>query len=701
MQLQQNIFKFENIMANPFTSSDPFIHIHLIKMKKELEHLMLMRGAADDHRQKIDNYRNQIIPIPNANPQDFKQNLIPIPNYKEGTGGMQPLRYGGDPFATNPLHKFIHGGSLPKAQNSDETTEVDLTHDHDGDGINDHDAADHVGESHGAKGDVAHVCTDVDANGNCVSYQTANTTHSNFEDVMRHEDFGQATDVWWDVYTNGRANMSGEGQPFHIGDNEEHFKELDKEGMINNFFLYNQILHDLNEHNLDPGNDGSDFYKHAKSLGYFQNGETEDQVKTMSMNFQGMYRALNIAKRTESTAPLFANIETLPEGEDWETDEHRDQWGNPVSSIDAKIGKTSKKQFSSAVNPTKTYEKENPCPGKPADFDVEAARIACEKKNALAVDAEGTTKGGVTDAYMWNAHNCECEHAPGDYIPPDRVPMIPWRQDENNLTNSIMNKGLREDFYPMMEQYNFTPADMLRDDPLTRIHASNSLAQTAIDAGADPYTIFSQAAAENRKSIADVQSRDVAEYNALDKANMTAKQTIDQANMLARKQYVDDVNTVGTNRINTQIADNLDIVKQQNNLLTNAQNTQMMNQLRPNYNIDPQATPWNNQDIIQFANAKAYNDEVGGDGGASTGMTYVEAYAHASAPQPDGLGLEPEQANNWAKNYIASTKSNSSNRGSYNNNASEDGYPVRFGGERQRRRSGAALRQWMRGGWVK
>ena len=672
---------------------------------------------------------------------------------KEKVMDFYKKKYGGDPFATNPLHKFVYGGSLPKAQKSEETTdpcdpalqakceaaasegatwvksgtncqckcpegldwmgsgcvvmggviddetEIDLSHDHNDDGIPDHDAADHVGESHGAKGDVDYTCTDVDANGECISYQTAYKTHTTFEDVMRHEDFGTARDVWWDVYTKGRKDMSGEGESFHIGDNEEHFKEGTKEEMIDNYFLYNQILHDLDQHNLDPGDAGGKFYEHAKSLGYFQNGETEDEVKTMSMNFQGMYRALNIAKRTEATSGLFTNIETLPEGEDWETDEHRDQWGNPVSSIDAKIGKTSKRQFSSAVNPIITPEKDPPCPGKPMDFDVEAARIACEKKNALAVDAEGTTKGGVTDAYMWNAHNCECEHAPGDYIPPDRVPMIPWRQDQNNLTNSIMNKSMREDFYPMMEQYNFTPADMLRDDPLSRIHASNSLAQTAIDAGADPYTIFSQAAAENRKSIADVQSRDVAEYNALDRANMTGKQTIDQANMLARKQYVDDVNTVGTNRINTQIADNENIVKMQNALLTNAQNTQMMNQLRPNYNINPQATPWNNQSLIEFANAKAYQDEVGGGGGGTVGMSFAEAFTHASTPKPDGLGLDNTEANIWAKNYIAANKGNSSNFASgYGTDGNVAGYPARYGGERQRRRSGAALRQWMRGG---
>ena len=754
MQLQQNILKLESMMTNPFTSGmigqEGHIHIQLMKMRKELQYLEQMKGAADKHR-------SQMIPIPNANPQDFKQNLIPIPNYKEGTSKMQPLRYGGNPFTTNPLHKFVYGGSLPKAQESEETgdscdpakeakckeyasegttwvksgancecqcpegldwmgsgcvviggvimddeDEIDLSHDHDGDGIPDHDAADHVGETHGAKGDVDYVCTDVDpVTGECISFQNAEKTHTTFEDVMRHEDFGTARDVWWDVYTKGRKDMSGEGQPFNITDNDGLYVEGTRDQMIDNYFLYNQILHDLKEHNLDPGDAGGDFYKHAKSLGYFQNGETEDQVKTMSMQFQGMYRALNIAKRTEGTSELFTNIETTPEGEKWKDDASMlDEWGNPVSAIDGKIGKTSKYQYASAVNPIITPEKEPPCPGKPMDFDVAAARIACEKKNALAVDAEGTTKGGVTDAYMWNAHNCECEHAPGDYIPPDRVPMIPWRQDQNNLTNAIMNKGMREDFYPMMEQYNFTPADMLRDDPLSRIHASNSLAQTAIDAGADPYTIFSKAAAENRKSIADVQSRDVAEYNALNRANMTGKQTIDQANMLARKQYVDDVNTVGTNRINTQIADNQNIVTQQNNLLTNAQNTQMMNQLRPNYNVDPQASPWNQRDIIQFANAKAYIDEVGGDGGAGVGMSYAEAFAHASAPKPDGLGLEPAQANAWAKNYIASTKGSKSNQGGYDNNTVDDGYPlqVRYGGEGQRRRSGAALRQWMKGG---
>ena len=160
----------------------------------------------------------------------------------------------------------------------------------------------------------------------------------------------------------------------------------------------------------------------------------------------------------------------------------------------SKIGKTTKKQFSSAVNPMIPDKQKPPCPGKPLDFDVEAAQIECEKKNALNTNADGNTEGGVTDAYMWNANNCRCEKAPGDFIPPDKVPMIPWVQDQNSLTGAIMNKGLREDFYPMMTNNNFTPADMLRDDPLSRIHANNSLAQTAIDSGADPYKIFANAA---------------------------------------------------------------------------------------------------------------------------------------------------------------------------------------------------------------
>ena len=769
-QLQAEIAKIEGFLAsdmqgtvNQVGQTKQNLFRAMQKMKGQLAQLMRAYQAMSQSGPAGS------IPIPNANPQDFGNNLVPGGPYEMGSSQMEQLRYGGDPFATNPLHKFVYGGSLPKAQNSEETdpcdpalqakceavegttwvkngancqckcpegldwtgsgcvnmggaitddeTEIDLAHDHNGDGIPDHEAADHVGESHGAKGDVDYQCTDVDADGNCISFETASKTHTTFEDVMRHEDFQVARDVWWDVYTKGRAEQSGykkDGngkflrdknnkkipETFHIGsDNASFFKEGDKDQMMDNYFEYNQILHDLKEHDLDPGDAGQDFFTHAQSLGYFE-GLSENEVKTKSMNFQGMYRALNIAKRTEETSGLFTNIETLPQGEEWkEGSTHFDQWGNPVSSIDAKIGKTSKYQHASAVNPIITPEKEPPCPGKPMDFDVEAARIACEKKNALAVDAEGTTEGGVTDAYMWNAHNCECEHAPGDYIPPDRVPMIPWRQDQNNLTNAIMNKGMREDFYPMMEQYNFTPADMLRDDPLSRIHASNSLAQIAIDAGADPYTIFSQAAAENRKSIADVQSRDVAEYNALNRANMTGKQTIDQANILARKQYVDDVNTVGTNRINTQIADNQNIVKQQNALLTNAQNTQALSQLRPNYNVNPQATPWNNQDLIEFANAKAYQDEVGG-GGGGVGMSFSEAFAHASAPKPDGLELEPEQANKWAENYITANKGNSSNFASgYGTDKNVAGYPTtRYGGERQRRRSGAALRQWMRGG---
>ena len=639
------------------------------------------------------------------------------PCYECG-GGVPKMKMGGDPFTTNPLNRFVYGGTLPKAQNSVETP-VAIPHDHDGDGISDHAAADHVGETHGAKGDVAYQCQDVDADGNCISYAEANKTHTDFQDVMQSDDFQYARDVWWDVYEKGRTEQNGLDQPF------EGAIEFDRAEGMENYFMYNKILHELDKHDLDPGDGGGDFLKHAQSLGYFPDINPNDDadvetVRNMGKQFQGLYRALNIAKRTEGTKELFTNIETLPQGESWvdengnPTGEHRDAWGNDVSKIDGKIGKTTKKQYSSAVNPMIPDKQKAPCPGKPLDFDVEAAKIACEKKNALSTEADGTTKGGVTDAYMWNPNNCACEHSSGDFIPPDKVPMIPWVQDQNNLSNAIMDKGLREDFYPMMEQYNFTPADMLRDDPLTRIHASNSLAQTAIDAGADPYKIFGSAANENRKAVSDVQSRDVSEYNALAKANMTGKSAIDQANINARKTYVDDVNAVGTNRINTNIADNANIVTQQNNLITNAQNTQMMNQLRPNYNVDPQATPWNGDDAINFRNARAYNDETGGGGNNNaSSMSYQDAYAHAAGAPPEGLGMTPAEANNWAKNYISANRSSNSNNNGYNApNGRMDGTTAKYGGEgakchmcngkgcnacKHTRRDGAALRKWMRG----
>ena len=179
---------------------------------------------------------------------------------------------------------------------------------------------------------------------------------------------------------------------------------------------------------------------------------------------------------------------------------------------------------------------------------------------------------------------------------------------------------------------------------------------------------------------------------------MTGKAAIDQSNMQANKDYVDDVNAVGTNRINTNIADNENILTQQNNLITNAQNTQMMNQLRPNYNVDPQATPGNGRDAINFRNAKAYNDETGGGGNNNvSAMSYQDAYAHAAGAPPEGLGMKPAEANNWAKNYIQANKSTNTNSNGYNTpNGRMDGTAARYGGEGTRR-NGAALRQWMRG----
>jgi hypothetical protein len=184
--------------------------------------------------------------------------------------------------------------------------------------------------------------------------------------------------------------------------------------------------------------------------------------------------------------------------------------------------------------------------------------------------------------------------------------MIPWIQDQNNLNQAMRNKSAEEDQYPMMQKLNYNPPDLVRHDPLTAIHANNSLAAGLGENAthAQKMDLFTNAAKNNQQAVQSVQDADAAAYNQGSQANAAGRARVDAANSGFASKYVDDTNMVQANRVAKDQAHDDNINTQNNALLTNMANTYNQNSLYPNYNIRPDQAG-----AIEFANPQAIRDE--------------------------------------------------------------------------------------------
>lgn len=585
-------------------------------------------------------------------------------------------RYGGDPFATHPLGKFVYGGDLPGYQGDNGSSETNPAHGQPG----------HVHEEgeaefgHGEGNNPSMQCY-IDENGNeiCDGHERASSLSGAFSGMTSGEDFDIARQVWIDRYNN---DASEEGSSYVTSENPDE--------LYDNFYRYNEFLQQIQSHGLEMPEkessglncggkrcDGKTFRngktaaEMSKELGYedlFFEDDGVTPTTTPTKMFQGMYRSMGNLKNEgdESTRGLFSNFAYSPQGGGWgENSAHR--LGDlDVSSVDGIFGTTTYGQYLGVDN--NTPEPVNDCENRTEKM------TECSKRNTMQGGVQTrdgiTTKGpleGNDVKWFWNDQNCACEQGPGDFTPPDVLEPKPWVQDQNNLNQAMMAKGMRENFFPMQQSFNYSDADMVSHDPLTAIHASNSLAGSIASnpttSAAEKAMLFDKAAGSNRQAIQDTQNADVAAYNLLSKYNTANRGKVDNLNMQAKDQYVDEVNTVLHNRINTDIADNENINRMNNNLISNMATTHTQNSLYPNYNIDPTTGG-----LINFTNAKAYQDEINPSSGSVTDQ-WLADYKNLRDTNVDITHEEAIDILN--KNTVASTKAKKKNRPS--------GYPIQTG----------------------
>ena len=590
---------------------------------------------------------------PNAAPE--KRNGGPI--MKSGGGlpcltcGGPVMGYGGNPFKRSPLAKFVYGGedSLRKYQGDEGSSETFQSV---------------------LSGDDFSSVRDLWYDSYLAAIEAHNATAAGQANPISIEEDKEA--AFQSFYTFDEMNNRAETGNL----NYDAGCEMQADGS-----------RPANCNHNDPN--GGKSFKRMKKAGLIPDDMTADQYKANTRQFQVMYAALGEIKNNPDTPQaeldLLANVPIETSAEGWSAGRHG-QHDKNVSEFDGLNGKVTSSSHVTVKNeiaPDEVIETtvvEDACP------DAAAKQAECAARNAgggataplfnsppdvgrtgdlepgvdfshygptvdeqpeepvitnppptgPATDApvgddemldqaqKGTETGG---AWTWNAATCQCVQGPGTPKPGDPPKMIPWVQDQNNLAGAMRAKSQEEDFWPMMQKLDYNDADYTRNDPLTRIHAANSLAaglgENATDAGR--MALFDKAAASNREAVQNVQEADVTAYNRFEQANAASRSNIDAANSGFASKYVDDTNRVQAERIAKDQAHDANINTQNNALLTNMANTYNQNSLYPNYNVRPDYAG-----AIEFANPRAIRAEQ-----SQTGNSRLQSYQEWKDAYPE------------------------------------------------------------------
>ena len=267
-------------------------------------------------------------------------------------------------------------------------------------------------------------------------------------------------------------------------------------------------------------------------------------------------------------------------------------------------------------------------------YGSELPRYQGDEGSSAVTNTEGTsTEGGgagtpAGTTWVWNSKNCQCEQGPGEIKQGTPPEMIPWVQDQNNLAGAMWAKSREGDQGPLKQKLQYEDADYTSNDPLTRIHAANALAESLGENAthAQKMDLFTKAAGSNREAVQNVQEADVRGYNQFEQTNAINRAKIDALNSGFASEYVDDTNRVQAERIAKDQAHDANINMQNNALLTNMANTYNQNSLYPNYNVRPDQAG-----AIQFTNPQALRDEQ------SQGSAYprIDEFAAWEAAYPN------------------------------------------------------------------
>tara|TARA_R110001592_G_scaffold21372_2_gene86332 strand:+ start:1446 stop:4817 length:3372 start_codon:yes stop_codon:yes gene_type:complete len=434
-----------------------------------------------------------------------------------------------------------------------------------------------------------------------ISVDDINKQRVDTEGTESSENFEGGTDAWEEKYLEDTAQAQEyrderyeaykarrELKNKDVLDPEKYHEAYAKFQTQNAWLEENLTQEERNEKNWDQGKGGKN-KRYKKSLeGSGLDPLSEDLISHVQSGYIG---GVALDKLSEDNPE--ANVtEYMQSGLDDQT-----VYGMSISPEDGIYGNTTNDQREKIA-----FEEETP--GVPCENAAELATLCSE------------AGGNWTPYNAEDNSGCSCSET---IIPPPTTtttssgrPDTPfWLQDRMGIANAMDNKFSLKKYYPFAPEYNLMQMDPVFKDPTREIAAIGEQANIAAET-ASTFAGPQRGAAVHAKSqgvagkqIADainkVQSDNVNIANTTEFKNKTFEYRTQVLNNNEQKQLYDNTMLTEQNYDNSLREVNAAITKQLQNSFTNAANTDNLNRIYPNFNIDPESGG-----IIDITNAKDF-----------------------------------------------------------------------------------------------
>ena len=419
-----------------------------------------------------------------------------------------------------------------------------------------------------------------------ISVDDINKQRVDTEGTESSENFEGGTDAWEEKYLEDTAQAQEyrderyeaykarrELKNKDVLDPEKYHEAYAKFQTQNAWLEENLTQEERNEKNWDQGKGGKN-KRYKKSLeGSGLDPLSEDLISHVQSGYIG---GVALDKLSEDNPE--ANVtEYMQSGLDDQT-----VYGMSISPEDGIYGNTTNDQREKIA-----FEEETP--GVPCENAAELATLCSE------------AGGNWTPYNAEDNSGCSCSET---IIPPPTTtttssgrPDTPfWLQDRMGIANAMDNKFSLKKYYPFAPEYNLMQMDPVFKDPTREIAAIGEQANIAAET-ASTFAGPQRGAAVHAKSqgvagkqIADainkVQSDNVNIANTTEFKNKTFEYRTQVLNNNEQKQLYDNTMLTEQNYDNSLREVNAAITKQLQNSFTNAANTDNLNRIYPNFNID-------------------------------------------------------------------------------------------------------------------
>ena len=526
-----------------------------------------------------------------------------------------------------------------------------------------------------------------------ISVDDINKQRVDTEGTESSENFEGGTDAWEEKYLEDTAQAQEyrderyeaykarrELKNKDVLDPEKYHEAYAKFQTQNAWLEENLTQEERNEKNWDQGKGGKN-KRYKKSLeGSGLDPLSEDLISHVQSGYIG---GVALDKLSEDNPE--ANVtEYMQSGLDDQT-----VYGMSISPEDGIYGNTTNDQREKIA-----FEEETP--GVPCENAAELATLCSE------------AGGNWTPYNAEDNSGCSCSET---IIPPPTTtttssgrPDTPfWLQDRMGIANAMDNKFSLKKYYPFAPEYNLMQMDPVFKDPTREIAAIGEQANIAAET-ASTFAGPQRGAAVHAKSqgvagkqIADainkVQSDNVNIANTTEFKNKTFEYRTQVLNNNEQKQLYDNTMLTEQNYDNSLREVNAAITKQLQNSFTNAANTDNLNRIYPNFNIDPESGG-----IIDITNAKDFY----ADPNYTSPQTSVDNYLAEYNKLKDSGQFTDEEVQNMFPYSSTQTKKGKSNAqrnqaaitGGYQTNDPATGKYGREVRKQNLLKKGKALRNW-------